>query len=199
MNKTYFVYILSSKPNGTLYIGVTSDLGKRIWEHKQKIVKGFTKKYSVDKLVYYEEFANINDAILREKRLKKWNRDWKLDLIEKLNPCWSDLYENILTTQFQTLDSHFRGNDKKSQGNHGVVIVDSKKCHPRLRSGIQNKTIVFPFYEHENCSCCGHRSFYCDCRDHLFFQNQRRSCKLVQRQLDIPYTIHSFQRRRCRH
>jgi len=95
MNKTYFVYILSSKPNGTLYIGVTSDLGKRIWEHKQKIVKGFTKKYSVDKLVYYEEFANINDAILREKRLKKWNRDWKLDLIEKLNPCWSDLYENI--------------------------------------------------------------------------------------------------------
>ena len=86
---------MSSKPNGTLYIGVTSDLGKRIWEHKQKIVKGFTKKYSVDKLVYYEEFANINDAILREKRLKKWNRDWKLDLIEKLNPCWSDLYENI--------------------------------------------------------------------------------------------------------
>jgi len=93
--KNYYVYILASKRNGTLYIGVTSDLSKRIFEHKNNLVDGFTKKYSVHNLVYYEETININSAIKREKRLKKWNRKWKIELIEKLNPNWDDLYKNL--------------------------------------------------------------------------------------------------------
>lgn len=95
MSKQYFVYILASQKNGTLYIGVTSDLRKRIWEHKNEVIPGFTKKYSVSKLVYYEIFEEIEDAILREKRLKKWNRSWKLKLIEEKNPHWSDLWEDL--------------------------------------------------------------------------------------------------------
>ncbi|MEK7508774.1 MAG: GIY-YIG nuclease family protein [Patescibacteria group bacterium] len=91
MGKKYNVYILASKRNGTLYIGVTNDLDRRIGEHKSKIVEGFTKKYNVDKLVYCEEYNNIEDALKREKQLKKWNRKWKLELIEKLNPEWIDL------------------------------------------------------------------------------------------------------------
>ncbi|NTV40694.1 MAG: GIY-YIG nuclease family protein [Candidatus Moranbacteria bacterium] len=89
--RTYFVYILASHRNGTLYIGVTSNLVKRIWEHKNKLVEGFTKKYDIEKLVYCETTNNINAALLREKQLKKWNRQWKLELIEKENPNWIDL------------------------------------------------------------------------------------------------------------
>jgi len=89
--KTYFVYILASHRNGTLYAGVTSNLIKRIWEHKNKILDGFTKKYDVSRLVYYETTNDINSALLREKQLKKWNRQWKLELIEKENPDWVDL------------------------------------------------------------------------------------------------------------
>ncbi len=89
-----WVYILASKRNGTLYIGVTSDLANRIYEHKQKLAPGFTKKYGVDKLVYYEPFDRIDDAIAYEKRLKAWKRQWKIELIEKANPQWRDLYEN---------------------------------------------------------------------------------------------------------
>ena len=92
---SYWTYILSSKKNGTLYIGVTNDLSRRIFEHKNKSSEGFTKKYGVDKLVYAEEFTNINEAIFREKSLKKWNRKWKLRLIESINPTWSDLYETL--------------------------------------------------------------------------------------------------------
>ena len=92
----YYVYILANKRNGTLYIGVTSDLVKRIYEHKQKLVDGFTKKYGVDMLVYYELTENIDSAIQREKQLKKWNRDWKLSLIEKDNPKWEDLYPKLI-------------------------------------------------------------------------------------------------------
>jgi putative endonuclease len=88
---------LASSRNGTLYIGVTSNLIKRIWEHKEKLIKGFSAQYGVDKLVYYEQFSNIEYAIGREKRLKKYNRKWKLDLIEKLNPEWKDLYEELLS------------------------------------------------------------------------------------------------------
>jgi len=88
----YYVYILASKRNGVLYIGVTSDLVKRIYEHKQKLVDGFTKKYHVDMLVYYESTEDIHSAIQREKQIKKWNRDWKLRLIGKSNPHWEDLY-----------------------------------------------------------------------------------------------------------
>jgi putative endonuclease len=93
---TYFVYIMASKRNGTLYIGVTNNLIKRVYEHKSDIVEGFTKKYSVHKLVYYEETADIYGAIQREKSLKKWNRKWKIKLIEKFNPNWKDLYEEVI-------------------------------------------------------------------------------------------------------
>jgi len=89
----YFVYILASKKNSVLYIGVTNDLERRLKEHKNKTVKGFTSRYNVDKLVYFEKFSDINEAIKREKRLKKWNRQWKIDLIEKENAEWKDLAE----------------------------------------------------------------------------------------------------------
>ncbi len=94
--KTYYVYILASKRNGTLYIGVTNDLTKRIYEHKNGLVEGFTKKYSVNNLVYYEKTEDINSAIQREKRLKKWNRAWKIELIEKFNHDWKDLYYELI-------------------------------------------------------------------------------------------------------
>ena len=94
--KNYCVYILSSKRNGTLYVGVTSNLIKRVWEHKNNAVEGFTEKYSVHNLVYYEETPNSNSAIEREKRIKKWKRRWKLELIEKTNPEWEDLYYKLL-------------------------------------------------------------------------------------------------------
>ena len=87
----YYIYILASQKNGTLYIGVTNDLERRVLEHKQKINEGFTSKYDVNRLVYFESFQYINDAILREKRLKKWNRQWKINLIEEENFEWNDL------------------------------------------------------------------------------------------------------------
>lgn len=90
----YYIYILASNKNGTLYIGVTNDLERRILEHKQKINVGFTSKYNVNILVYFESFQYINDAILREKRLKKWNRQWKINLIEEENKEWNDLSED---------------------------------------------------------------------------------------------------------
>ena len=92
--KSYFVYILASGRNGTIYIGVTNHLSKRVWEHKNEVVKGFTSKYHVKNLVYYEVHSEIESAIRREKRLKKWNRQWKLELIEKQNPQWLDLYDS---------------------------------------------------------------------------------------------------------
>jgi len=95
MDKTSYVYILASGRNGTLYIGVTSDLVRRVWEHKNKLAQGFSKKYGVDKLVYFEQHEDITEAIRREKRLKFWQRQWKLDLIEKHNPNWKDLYDDI--------------------------------------------------------------------------------------------------------
>ncbi len=95
MNKLSYVYILASTRNGTLYIGVTSNLIKRVWEHKNKCVSGFTNKYDINKLVYYEQHEDISEAITREKILKKWLRKWKLELIEKDNPEWIDLYESI--------------------------------------------------------------------------------------------------------
>jgi len=95
-NKSYFVYILSSGRNGTLYIGVTSNLVKRIWEHKNQLIDGFTKKYEIHHLVYYEIHENPESAIIREKQIKKWNRLWKIRLIEEKNPEWKDLYQDIL-------------------------------------------------------------------------------------------------------
>jgi len=96
MDKTYYVYILANKCNGTIYVGVTSDLIKRVWEHKNSVCAGFTKKYKIDKLVYYEEYEEVNMAINREKRLKKYTRKWKLSLIEENNPKWDDLYDEII-------------------------------------------------------------------------------------------------------
>lgn len=93
--KRYFVYILSSQRNGTLYIGSTSNLVQRIWQHKNKLYKGFTAKYDIDQLVYYEEHQNIIEMARREKRLKNWCRKWKLNLIEKFNPAWRDLFGEI--------------------------------------------------------------------------------------------------------
>lgn len=90
------VYILASKRNGTLYIGVTSDLVKRVWEHKSDLVEGFTKQYQVHQLVWYETSINMESVITREKQLKEWKRQWKVDLIEKANPYWNDLYPSLI-------------------------------------------------------------------------------------------------------
>lgn len=90
----YYVYILASKKNGTLYIGVTNDLEVRVLQHKQKTNEGFTSKYDVGLLVYFETFQYVNDAIKREKQLKKWNRQWKINLIEEENKDWNDLSSN---------------------------------------------------------------------------------------------------------
>ena len=95
MRKHYYVYILANRRNGTLYVGVTSDLIKRTSEHKNDLVAGFTKKYQVHNLVHYEQFNDIHEAIAREKQLKNWHRKWKLQLIEKSNPEWKDLYVEI--------------------------------------------------------------------------------------------------------
>ena len=94
--KQYYVYLLASKRYGTLYTGVTSDLAKRIYEHKECLVQGFTKKYNVHQLVYYEVHSDIYEAITREKQIKKWNRQWKINLIEQDNPQWLNLANGLL-------------------------------------------------------------------------------------------------------
>ncbi len=95
MNKRPCVYLLASGRNGTLYVGVTSNLVKRVWEHKNHVVDGFTKKYGVDQLVWYEVHETMESAIQREKAIKEWQRDWKLKLIEQMNPDWVDLYDSV--------------------------------------------------------------------------------------------------------
>jgi putative endonuclease len=90
------IYILANKRNGILYVGVTSDLIKRVWEHKQDFASGFTRQYSVHLLVYYQQTEDMLTAITREKQIKKWNREWKIRLIEDMNPYWNDLYQSIL-------------------------------------------------------------------------------------------------------
>jgi putative endonuclease len=92
---SYYVYILASSRNGTLYVGVTNDLLRRVYEHKNGLVPGFTKKYGVHLLVHWEEFSEIVEAIAREKRVKRWLRTWKLELIERNNPTWRDLYDDL--------------------------------------------------------------------------------------------------------
>jgi putative endonuclease len=93
--RSFYLYILASRIGGTLYIGVTNDLIRRVTEHRQKLAEGFTKKYEVGRLVYFEQFDDAENAIKREKRLKSWNRAWKIRLIEKHNPNWDDLYPNL--------------------------------------------------------------------------------------------------------
>jgi putative endonuclease len=95
MLKQPAVYILTSKRNGTLYVGVTGDLKQRVWEHKSDLVEGFTKRYAVHQLVYYELHGDMVTAISREKHIKKWNRTWKLELIEKYNPDWNDISDQL--------------------------------------------------------------------------------------------------------
>ncbi len=94
--KAYYVYIMASKRNGTLYIGVTNDLLRRVTEHKQGLVDGFSKKYGTKMLVYFEETSDVEAALNREKRLKTWLRKWKIALIEEKNPEWKDLYDELI-------------------------------------------------------------------------------------------------------
>jgi len=91
------VYILASRWQGTLYVGVTSDIAKRVWEHKNDLVEGFTKKYRVHNLVWFEQHEGMESAILREKAIKEWNRAWKIELIERTNPQWQDLYPDLFS------------------------------------------------------------------------------------------------------
>ena len=98
--KTYYVYILASRKRGTLYIGVTNDLIRRVYEHKNDFVEGFTKKYGVHQLVYFEQTNDIYSAMVREKQMKKWYRKWKIELIEKANPGWGDLYYDLVEGGF---------------------------------------------------------------------------------------------------
>jgi putative endonuclease len=96
MAKRYFVYILANRPKGVLYVGVTNDLPRRAWEHRTKVVPGFTSKYGVTVLVYYEEYRSVLEAREREQALKHWRRAWKFKLIEALNPSWRDLYDELV-------------------------------------------------------------------------------------------------------
>ena len=93
--KQYYIYIMTNKINTVLYTGVTSDLNKRIWEHKEKIIKGFTKKYNINKLVYFKIFNDPENAILREKQIKAGSRNKKIELIKRINPEWKDLYDKL--------------------------------------------------------------------------------------------------------
>jgi putative endonuclease len=95
MGRQSYVYLLASKPYGTLYIGVTADLLQRVWQHREKTADGFTKRYGVTQLVWYEVHDDIMAAITREKQLKEWKRAWKIELIQKTNPYWRDLFEDI--------------------------------------------------------------------------------------------------------
>ncbi len=92
----YYVYILANKVNGPIYIGVTNDLISRVYCHKNNLVDGFTRKYHIHNLVYYEAYNDVMEAINREKRMKKWKREWKIELIEKNNPTWEDLYDHLI-------------------------------------------------------------------------------------------------------
>jgi len=96
MDHQYFVYILTNGAYGTLHVGVTNDLVRRVWEHRNNVVKGFTETHALHRLVWYEVHGDIYEAITREKRIKKWHRDWKVNLIQSFNPDWDDLYDKII-------------------------------------------------------------------------------------------------------
>jgi putative endonuclease len=95
MERQYFVYILANHRYGTLYVGITSDLVRRVWEHRSDLVPGFSREHGLHRLVWYEVHATAYEAITREKRIKKWHRDWKVNLVPEVNPMWDDLYEGI--------------------------------------------------------------------------------------------------------
>jgi putative endonuclease len=122
----YWVYILASKRNGTLYIGVTNDLYRRMLEHRDGTADSFTKRYSVRRLVWWECHQYVNGAITREKQLKKWNRAWKLRIIEEMNPNWDDLFEQLVTDDVwsaQRLVPRLRGDDKV---NGNALVLDAR-------------------------------------------------------------------------
>ncbi len=102
MAKTYYIYILTNKYNTTFYIGITNSIEKRTWEHKNKKAESFSKKYNLSKLVYFEVYEDVNEAIQREKQLKNWHRDWKVNLIKKTNPDFCDLYEKFTKGDAET-------------------------------------------------------------------------------------------------
>ncbi|MDZ7611943.1 MAG: GIY-YIG nuclease family protein [Candidatus Moranbacteria bacterium] len=106
--KSYFTYILTNKKRNVLYVGITNNLLKRVWEHKKREVPGFTRKYNVDCLIYYEECSDVNAAIAREKRIKNWKRQWKIDLINGFNTKWEDLHFHLL----QGIDPDFHQDDR---------------------------------------------------------------------------------------
>lgn len=95
MSKTYWVYMLASQKNGTLYVGVTNDLSRRAFEHRSGAGGRFTRRYHIQRLVWFEEYGDINEAIAREKQIKRWERAWKIELIEAINPAWDDFYETL--------------------------------------------------------------------------------------------------------
>ena len=97
MERQFYVYMMTNAPYGTLYVGITNDLVRRAWEHREGLVDGFTKKHGLHRLVWYEQHATAYDAISREKLIKKWHRDWKVNLIQALNPEWEDLFEQVAT------------------------------------------------------------------------------------------------------
>ena len=97
MDHPFYVYILTNQPYRTLYVGVTNDLVRRVWEHKSDLVDGFSKRHGLHRLVWYEAHGDVHHAITREKLIKKWHRDWKVNLIQRLNPDWKDLYNDIST------------------------------------------------------------------------------------------------------
>jgi putative endonuclease len=125
------VYLLASERNGTLYLGVTSNLVQRIWQHREGVAEGFTSRYGVKTLVWYEQHESMENAILREKAIKKWRRAWKLELIEKENPTWKDLWPDIVGLAENTPDtpvrhSRERGNPESSDAQPEVKALDSR-------------------------------------------------------------------------
>ena len=114
MEKQPHVYLLASDRNGTLYVGVTSDLISRIWQHREHVAAGFSQRFGVTRLVWFEAHATMESAIQREKRIKKWNRAWKVELIDRTNPSWRGLWSDITgqVPKAKSMDSRFRGNDE---------------------------------------------------------------------------------------
>src|SRR3546814_5845784 len=125
MEKSYHVYILASARNGTLYTGVTGDIARRIWEHRNGAVESFTKRYAVHRLVHVETFSDIITAIAREKAIKKWQRAWKLELIERDNPDWRDLFDDRSEEHTSELQSLMRIS-------YAVFCLKKKKLHHKL-------------------------------------------------------------------
>ena len=121
--KQYYVYILANRRNGTLYVGVTNNLIRRMYEHKQGLIEGFTKTYGIDQLVWYEATESIESAILKEKRIKKWNRSWKIRLIEERNPLWRDLDNDLFDSPTAHEEQFVYGSPIKTFGDDRETAI----------------------------------------------------------------------------